>query len=392
MVWANARPRQVAGAGRPPARDSPCGIQRKNAPDKRRLIEEVIEPMSLDISTCSPVSPRVVAKAKVYPHLRGSIMRSSTGPGLEDTPHLTPEDRERVEVAIAGEDFERAVDDARLSRASITLTKAANLHKPVRARTGSKGISARGRHSLQAAAATLERKCPVKTLGFFTGTVPATNYQDLDRVMRDWPRVVKNFLEGVRYALSREGHRFSQVHCTEIQESRFRKTGLPVLHLHMVFRARKNAKSRFYLAHDELRRLWIKALNSLRDEDDFYLAITDCQVVEKSVVSYLGKYMSKGVSGVGDAVAQGCTEWFPKQWWGCSRHVARASRRLTVQGQDDLVAAIKSALFTRFEECFRWAAPIELDTGEGGKVQLGWAFEVQPAFYEELLRRFGVRQ
>jgi hypothetical protein len=236
-----------------------------------------------------------------------------------------------------------------------------------------------------AAAATLERKCPPLTLGFLTLTVPDVGIEARNEVHASWERVVKNFLQSLRDESVRLGFKLTQAYVTEIQEQRYKSSGFPWLHLHIVFRCRKNSHSPFYVDHSVLRSKWIQALNSVCGEDPYYTAVTHIAVVEKSVTKYLGKYMSKGCSAVSKVVEDGFTDYLPRQWWGCSRRLSIASKAMTIRSYGWLCARLREDIRYSEAHCFTWLAPIEVDDGKGHKVQVGWVFEVQEGYYQELL-------
>lgn len=334
----------------------------------------------------SAVSKSRRFKTTIHPHRYGSTVFVSKGGQFEDAPKISLEDERLLREYTRTADYERAVKHAALSQPrSITLTKGANLQSG-RRRRGRGGLSRRSQTLIKADLATMERMLPVGSIGFFTATVPNLEYQALDAVMRNWGRVVKNFKQRLRDHLGRLGKKLTCCYVTEIQRSRYRKTGLPINHLHLAFRCRENSNGIYWVTHEQLRRYWVDSLNSVTDDQPFYMAITDVQVVEKSLVNYLSKYMSKEASAAQDVAPDECPDWCPTSWWGSTRNVKRRRESFTIRGMEDLSDYIARCIRAEVPDMFVWYAQVNLDLGDGNQIPLGWVYEVTEETYRLLVQ------
>lgn len=328
--------------------------------------------------TPSPKTPKRVLKTTIYPHGYGSTVRSlSDVRGQPDCP-LDYEDFRRVSAAVDSGEFGRALEDARLSRASITLTKESNSHKPGRARRGSKGMSFRSSQRVRANAHTLESVYGRECLGFFTATIPGHDYQAVVRIQSQWSRVLKIFKQSVSRLIGRKNAKFNYVYATEIQERRYRSSGFPYLHLHMVFVSKRKRSEGYLVTHTELRRAWVSALNTVAGDDVFWNAITDLQPVKKSVVAYLGKYLSKGAGVTADVISSGLEKYLPSEWWGSSADTKRKTEARMIRASGEISQLIYDWLQNAPDEHFVWSHRIVLDDGRGWSVELGYCYEMLP--------------
>jgi len=334
----------------------------------------------------SAVSKSRRFKTTIHPHRYGSTVFVTKGGGFEERVKISHEDERLLREYIRTTDYERAVKHAALSKpASITLTKGANLQSG-RRRRGRAGLSRQSQTLLRADLATMERVLPPKTIGFFTATVPGMDYEALDAVMRNWSTVVKNFKQRMRDFLGRMGKKLSCVYVTEIQKSRYRMTGLPINHLHIAFRCREYAKGIYWFTHEQLRRYWVDAMNSVCEGQPFYMAITDLQTVEKSLVNYLSKYMSKEASASSDVGADERPEWVPTSWWGSTRNIKHRRERYTVRGMEELSDYMARCIRAEVPDMFVWYSQVNLDIGDGDRIPLGWVYELTEGAYQALLQ------
>lgn len=177
-----------------------------------------------------------------------------------------------------------------------------------RARRGTKGISRRGRQQVRSACAVIEQETPKRLLSFLTLTIPFETPEELREAARHWPRAINLFQKRVRYRLEKAGYPLQGVWVNELQ-----KRG--ALHSHMAFQGRRDCHSTWLFTPKELTAAWEGCwVTVLGDKCRRYNwgASTNVQRVKKSLVRYLGKYMSKGQ---GDIKDEGLC---PSSWWGCT--------------------------------------------------------------------------
>lgn len=188
-------------------------------------------------------------------------------------------------------------------------------------RYGGKGITQYGRKSVTNIALLLQKKYGRKRIGFGTATLPDIPKEMLTVIHENWGNVVRRFFQSIKRFLKKAAREFVYCGVTEVQEKRYKKTGVFALHLHWVYLSKGNSKD-FWISANELRRLWRKTLidifklNDIRlnlSIDDFKASI-DCQVVKKSCSAYLGKYLSKGAKVI-ENLDESVRNQLPGQWW-----------------------------------------------------------------------------
>lgn len=332
----------------------------------------------------SSAKPRRKLNTTIFPHGYGSTTKGVSRIAMENPDRLDYQDVIRIADAVESQEYWLAVRDAQLSGDSITLTKVSNSHKPPRARRGAKGMSHRASQKVKASAHCLEEKYGRECLGFFTATVPGHDHAAVLRVHEDWSRVLKNFKQSVARLLNGRGAALEYCYATEVQERRYRSSGFPYLHLHFVFVSRKSPKSRYFISHSELREAWVSALNSVVDGQPFWNAITDLQPVKKSVVNYLGKYLSKGVSVTKDVIDSGLERYLPSEWWGSAMALKRLVREKMICDSGDISDLVWTWLKNSPEEHFNWHHKIVIRDETGWEVELGYCYEMKKESLELL--------
>jgi len=190
--------------------------------------------------------------------------------------------------------------------------------KPI-ARKGLKGITTHGARMVRNAAYLIERDGRGLRAVFATATVPNLPRKQMQVVHQRWNKVVEIYRLYLGRALRDKGLSGESVTVTEIQEKRYQKTGMPILHIHTVF-VGMTREGKWVLTpktHDDI---WRRALN-IAGGLDLEAVPVACQLkrVKKSAEAYIGKYMSKGSAIVKSMVDAGFQGWMPKQWWNMSR-------------------------------------------------------------------------
>lgn len=205
----------------------------------------------------------------------------------------------------------------------LGLSPHQNFDKPPKslARYGLKGISGKGKRRVRNACYMMTREVGKHRLTFSTVTIPPLALGNLERAHKCWHKLIDFYRREMSRALKKEGLPGEIVGVTEIQEKRYEKTGLPVLHAHFVFvgAGRRGGWAITTAKHDHIWRRAFKAVLGVPRLD----CSSACQLksVTKSAEGYLGKYMSKGAGVVARVVADGLGDWLPRQWWNCSRSI-----------------------------------------------------------------------
>lgn len=208
---------------------------------------------------------------------------------------------------------------------SLGLSPHPNFDKPKtkRAVFGLKGISGKGKRRVRNACFLMTREAGRHRLTFSTVTLPPMALGNLERAHRNWHKLIDFYRREVSRVLKRNGLTGEIVGVSEIQEKRYEKSGIPVLHAHFVFiGAGRNGG--WVLSPRRHDRIWRRALATVLG-----LPRIDCSAacqlksVKESAEGYLGKYMSKGAKVCAVVIADGFGDWLPRQWWNCSRELVR---------------------------------------------------------------------
>lgn len=190
---------------------------------------------------------------------------------------------------------------------------------------GTYGITPFGRKVVENTSIILERRYGRKHLGFITCTLPNFPEELHRRLNGIWGEVVRRFYQKLKRQLEKISKPFIYVGVTEIQEKRYKRTGIPAPHLHFVYVCRSNRSSRYWLYVCQIHRAWNEAIREAIGSIGYPNTMSalpgwgsvHCKTVRKSAAGYLGKYISKGGKVLESMKENGWTE-FPKQWWTAS--------------------------------------------------------------------------
>lgn len=163
-----------------------------------------------------------------------------------------------------------------------------------RAKRGSKGITTHARRQVRGGAGILERRHGKRLLSFLTFTVPSLPREVMIRVCSLWSEIVRQLRQNLFRLLKAKGLDPDVVGSIEIQEDRYRKYGEPVPHIHLVVHGRKSVWRHWACSHREFEDCYRRAFEAVAGVELDMRASCRTEQVRKSVVHYLGKYMSKG--------------------------------------------------------------------------------------------------
>jgi len=263
---------------------------------------------------------------------------------------------------------------------TLGLSTVLNSHtdSPERARRGLLGISSYGKKLVRNACLRLDRESE-GDLSFLTLTLPDVSHAEAAHLAKNWAEVIRRFNQWLKRALQRCGLPGESVGVTELQSARFAHSGVFALHYHACFVGRQSRYHAWALKPLDIRASWQNILlNYLSYTQEHYdwRSVENIQQVRKSVGSYLGKYLSKGLgyspsdpSTDRDTI----TDLYPTAWYSCSNSLrvrvlalrsvlsnASANHLLNICSQGD------------WDEWFHWVKPICLFS-DGGFTVAGWA-------------------
>lgn len=253
-----------------------------------------------------------------------------------------------------------------------------------RARKGLRGITPHGARMVRNAAYLLERELGRARCVFATVTVPNLPMHQMRRIHEQWHQIVERYRLNIRRLIERHGLRCEMVTVSEIQEKRYERTGLPVLHLHSVFGG-KTFCGHWAMTVEEHDEVWRRALNAV-DGVHVKEVPSSCnlQRVKKSAECYLGKYMTKGCKVVSELSGTKFEGWIPKHWWNCTR-----SLRSRIDQQTRFPHSLGDWLeYCGASECcdvWQWHRLVEIEMGDGQKVAIARYGKLTQALNQKII-------
>lgn len=236
------------------------------------------------------------------------------------------------------------VDGDDLAVSPLGLSDAINSHKggrkkgKIAAKRGSRGITTHGRRLVSNACYLLEDKYGKDCLSFLTATLPAfANLADLQLICANWSDLIRKFTQELKRILERRGFPTSMVWVTEIQEDRYRDSGVVAPHLHLTMIGKKHRYSKGWaISKGEVRSLWERLLGNLLDRPVTCQAATRVERPRKSLKAEMGKYMSKGGKVITEIIQNGQGSDLPSSYYGCTQNLkmAIASRMIVLRGNE----------------------------------------------------------
>jgi hypothetical protein len=227
-------------------------------------------------------------------------------------------------------------------------------------------ITRYGSRLLREAGAVLD-ECGRERTVFLTGTLPGGSPASI-RALAEW--------SGWAVQTITQWLRDFDEHPQFIGVWEYQKRG--ALHMHLCVRCQSTAVAREIRARFKER--WIRVIDAIGRRsgvdmyerktggtwrDEKWRTRTDAQVVEKSVGTYLSKYLSKGAKET-----QASCALPPSAWWFCSRAVRREvqSRRQQVEITDlskadaaEIFQKLGATIVSQERPCFAWDSPVRAD-------------------------------
>lgn len=252
---------------------------------------------------------------------------------------------------------------------TLGLSSLSNLHKmpePAQRKSrGSRGMTAYGRQVVRSTCQWLEDRHGHKYLSFLTLSIPPEAVQP--ELYENWARLTKNLRQVLSYHLRAAGLPGQLIGVVEVQERRQSDGAeLPYLHWHIVFQGRKK-HGPWALSPSRIDSIWRNALEEILGKDVCVKAAANIQRVKKSCVSYLGKYLSKGLK----ALSSINPKYLPSSWYMCTRSLSQsvknAIRRVSGEAAEQFYHYLRSnPHLLRFDKDVYRQCPIF------GRLHCGW--------------------
>ena len=249
-------------------------------------------------------------------------------------------------------------------------------------RYGTRGITPYGARRVRNACYLIQASVPKMCAVFSTCTVPALPFEAMSRLHERWSEVVEAFRRKLRRRLKDNGLSGDSVTVSEIQEKRYQRTGMPVLHIHTVFagRRRDGKPAISTEAHDKM---WRESLSIALGYDVGQVgSACNLQWVKKSAEGYLGKYMTKGTKAVRSLIENGFEGWLPKQWWGISLALGKEIDNKTRRA-DALAGWLNDIADIEGSDVWLWHRDVEIEMYNGDKVKMARYGRLSPSFMRD---------
>jgi hypothetical protein len=209
----------------------------------------------------------------------------------------------------------------------LGLSIARNSHRP--SRHGRNGLPAAGRNKVSDALSLLQERRPL--LSFWTVSLPTAALIAF-AVLGTWAKFVERLLKKLKRALLKRLGLALFVGVVEVQPERSAASGIPCLHLHLVFQGRSHRRGAWAISCKALDAMIESAAKEAGlSEDVSFESAGNVQQVKRSVKAYLSKYMTKGSDDVARWVGGEWEALIPRQWWCWSAEMRELVKSCTVQ-------------------------------------------------------------
>lgn len=242
-----------------------------------------------------------------------------------------------------------------------------------RVRYGLKGITGYGKKMLRSAAVLMEQKWGKYNCGMGTLTLPPISKDQLRLISGEWRDVCRRIFQEIgRDFKRRTGRQFQYAYCTEIQEDRSANIGIPVLHIHFLYRIRKWSSRAWSIDAGRVRSHWRRIIESYVGKLDPNM---DCRVrletVRKSCAGYIGKYLSKGGESLREWQDRGYADMLPSTWWGMSASLSKQIRAMIVKSMSAFADWLWQACRDSDNVILQWFSDVCIDI-QGRETRVGY--------------------
>lgn len=262
-------------------------------------------------------------------------------------------------------------------------SKVVKSHRTRKAR-GTKGLSRWGGRILRNSIHLLEREAGKDSLSFLTLTVPDCSLSDYRGLAASWDEVTRQLIQHLRRRLQSQQLSGEVVGVSEIQEKRYQRTGVPALHLHLLFQGRAGRKTAWVITPKWVRKAWMRIIKPYLPSATAWNSLENLQRIQKSAGAYMAKYMSKGVHTIERMIDEGLADCVPKAWWNCSFSLRRRVLSLSPCGfsvGEVVVNIINSGDWSSLSYLF----PIRLEHPLVGAYTVGYAGKFLNACLNDVL-------
>jgi len=217
------------------------------------------------------------------------------------------------------------------------LSEATNPHRKEepRHRQGLTGISGSAKRMLRSGTALLGKLFPRRWITFLTVTTPTITESENEIVNSNWSEMVRQLLQQISRELVRAGIKPEITYCDEVQEQRYRDTGIVGLHLHLVFQGKRSDRSGYAITPARIDKFWQAQLERVLGRSVDVSASNKLETPKKPLEKEISKYISKGGKLVAKIIADGKGHLLPSSWWGMTTSLKRKVKAAIVNLDSD---------------------------------------------------------
>lgn len=263
---------------------------------------------------------------------------------------------------------------------SLGLSMPVKSHKPpqsasVRERSG-KPQTTYSKRMVRNCIAKLERSHGKHNLAFATYTLPDLPAHDLENLSAKSGVIANRLCQEIKRNQERAGIKSEIVWIVEIQQERLKRTGIPVIHFHVVFQSRKSRYHSYAISKEQNTRIWNRIVSNALGYEIEMPSAANIQQIKKSAENYMSKYMSKSSKVAVDIVDKQEAKLLPKNWWGATfslRNWVKQNTKLLADSAKELIKSqYKSSINNLKDSLFTWlfAHTIKLLEPHGEEIEV----------------------
>jgi len=193
-----------------------------------------------------------------------------------------------------------------------------NTSKPLvkRTRKGQLGINPHGKRMLRSSTAVLSKLFPRSLTTFCTVTTPTISKDENWIINANWSELVRQLIQWISNQQVKNAIDPNISYCIEVQEKRYKETGIVGLHLHIVFQGRKSLKHGYIITPKSLDTEYKRLVEKLLNRSVDVSASNKLETPRGNLAKEIGKYLSKGGTHLCQANDK---DLLPTAWWGMTK-------------------------------------------------------------------------
>ena len=272
----------------------------------------------------------------------------------------------------------------------INLSVIPNSEKKLKTRSprGLQGINNFQSNQIYEAVSFLERTVGKERFSLATITTPNLTGLQLRRLWSHHAGITSEIKRAIVRRLKKCPYVLSEVLIvTELQTKRFKRTGLPYLHLHVLFQGR-GAGKQWVISHSDIQaiadRAFKRHLKGQLSNPRAFKAGVDIESVQIGVAGYLSKKETKDKQTADNLIAAGFKDCIPSHWVCMThgfRNISNLRTRLSGKASDFIYNLIEIG----YQDAFEWLQPVHRERGAPSKGIWGYSYRLTSEWQERIL-------